>query len=74
LYYSCGRAGIKELVVPLFHINALLADRSRKTIATDFPMEDLARIKRPREIEIDRCRLLKVHRIEPQINTDETRM
>jgi hypothetical protein len=39
----------------LLHINALRADRPSVAVATFFPMEDLAGIECPREIEIG-CR------------------
>lgn len=53
--YHLGRRAAKpEPFLPLLHVHAVRADRSRIAVSAFFPMEDLSGIERARQIEIGR--------------------
>jgi hypothetical protein len=51
----------KEPFASLFHVNRIRFNRSHMTRAVIFPMEDLAGVKSPRQIEVRRGQVKQSH-------------
>src|SRR5437870_6623904 len=71
-FWRLAKTNFQKLIA-LLDVNGGIAYCSHKSVSAFFPMKDLTRIQRHRQIEI-RCGNFSEFHLSPKSNTDETRI